>query len=90
MTFVFPRGLTAPMRRRFIERLVKRHPNVEIRRWTLPRLTALINAHPEIAERHFARARQDALRAAQRSIAQGGKPSRASSTWSSARRRCRS
>lgn len=74
MTFVFPRDLSEPLLAKFNKRLRDRHADVEIDYIGLSDLHVLVERHPEIVSRAFERIRNDALRAAQRQIAQGGQP----------------
>ncbi len=74
VTFVFPRDLSAALSTKFDSRLRNRHPGVAVDYVGLSDLHVLVERHPEIAARAFERIRNDALRAAQRQIAQGGQP----------------
>ncbi len=74
VTFVFPRDLSAALLKKFDSRLRNRRPGVVVDYIGLSDLHVLVERHPEVAARAFERIRNDALRAAQRQIAQGGQP----------------
>jgi hypothetical protein len=74
VTFVFPRNLTAPRRATFEQRLVARHPEVEVTHWGLHRIQELLARYPDIATRYFGEDRSEVLPGLIRAMAQGGKP----------------
>ncbi len=73
VVFVFPRNLSASRRRDFEQRLVARHPDVDVRHWGLTHIQERLAANADIAQRYFGDKVDDVLPAVLRAVAQGGK-----------------